>query len=100
MTPLDPGYVRKPTPMPEAKWLNFQEARVKEGYKTRVFIVLAKQDGILLGRIAWFGRWRKYVFYPESGGCIFETDCLRDIAAFLDWLMEDRRERRAAEAAA
>lgn len=39
--------------------------------------------GETLGRIRWFGRWRKYAFEPAPN-TIFEQDCLRDIAAFCE----------------
>lgn len=47
-------------------------------------------DGILLGDITWFSRWRKYSFNPRVG-TIYEETCLRDIAEFIS--SETRRQR-------
>lgn len=34
--------------------------------KTKVWWVVNKHDDIHLGWIGWFGRWRKYAFYPKE----------------------------------
>lgn len=65
----------------DGKWIDFL-FKLDTG-KTKVWSVLAKRDGTLLGYIRWFGRWRGYAFYPEPD-MVFEQDCLRDIAAFTE----------------
>jgi len=50
----------------------------------------------LLGQVKWFGRWRKYSFFPVMGA-IFEEICLRDIAQFcVDATKEHRQRKKAA----
>lgn len=81
---------------PNAKWVKFEEQRVPETRKTRIFDVLAKQGGETLGYVSWYAPWRRYSFTPSrppTGYLVFESDCLRDIAAFCDWLMMDRARR-------
>lgn len=51
--------------------------------KTSVWRVAARMDGAVLGEIKWFGRWRRYSFYP-TGDAIFEQGCLRQIADFCE----------------
>jgi hypothetical protein len=51
--------------------------------KTGAWDVIAKTGGTL-GQILWFARWRKYGFFPAPD-CVFETVCLGDIVAFLNW---------------
>lgn len=68
--------------MKDYHWIYFSEVPPKEGAKTKVWLVCAKADGGLLGAIRWFGRWRKYSFYPENG-TVYEQDCLWDIADFV-----------------
>ncbi len=46
------------------------------------WIVRNKYDETL-GSIHWITHWRKYVFAPAPG-CVFEEDCLRDIAQFIE----------------
>ena len=50
--------------------------------KTKTWWVRAK-GGSTIGLVAWFGRWRKYSFFPE-GGTVWEQVCLREIADFCE----------------
>ena len=67
--------------MTESKWLRFEEAQPNR--KTKVWNVVAKDGGVSLGTISWFGRWRGYAFFPGAQ-LVFEKTCLRDIADFLE----------------
>jgi hypothetical protein len=49
--------------------------------KTHIWQVSSKHDDSVLGLIKWFGRWRRYTFFPASETA-FECDCLSDIAQF------------------
>lgn len=51
--------------------------------KTEQWEVVAKDGGPTLGEVKWFGRWRKYAFFPAPD-CVFEQDCLRVIAGFCE----------------
>ena len=44
-------------------------------------IVLSVSRVGSIGSVKWFGRWRKYAFFPEND-CVFEEVCLREIAQF------------------
>lgn len=46
--------------------------------RTRVVEVVAVRDGALLGTVKWFGRWRRYAFFPEPG-CAFDPGCLEAV---------------------
>lgn len=65
--------------MGEPRWIKFELAANLP--KTQVFNVLTKEGGYL-GQVKWFGQWRRYCFYPDVGS-IYEQDCLRDIANFV-----------------
>lgn len=69
----------------EGKYIrfNFTGETSKSG-KTHIWNVTAKADGFNLGQVRWFGRWRKYSFFP-SPDCVFEEVCLGDIAEFIKW---------------
>ena len=74
-----------------AKWIRFRLADEQKP-KTKVWDVLtADNEENFLGRIKWFGRWRKYSFFPASY-TIFENQCLRDIADFMEEEMRKRKE--------
>jgi hypothetical protein len=61
-----------------------------DGRLTKKIDVISTRSGEKLGRIAWFGRWRQYVFYPEPK-TIFNPDCLDAINRKIRALMEERR---------
>ena len=67
----------------EGKYIRFSLSEDQPKGKTHIWDVTAKA-GDLLGKVRWFGRWRKYSFFPATN-CIFEDICLRDIAEFLKW---------------
>jgi len=50
---------------------------------TDVWAVFAIQGDEFLGEVKWYSGWRRYVFEPDADA-IFEQDCLRDIAGFLE----------------
>jgi len=65
-----------------SKWITFQLAE-KQNPKTKVYWVITKEQPYLtLGQIKWFGRWRKYSFFPQPE-TVFERDCLNDIISFI-----------------
>lgn len=66
-----------------AKWIEFELAPTPEGQKTQRFNLVAKESRIVLGEIKWFGRWRKYCFFPAPD-MVFEQDCLRDVSLFME----------------
>jgi hypothetical protein len=53
--------------------------------KTKVWVVQNREDHSILGRVVWFGRWRRYTFNPPvSSDLVFEEVCLREIAQFIE----------------
>lgn len=59
--------------------LQFKENGTSISGKTNIWIVIG--NDIELGRIGFFGRWRKYCFYP-SVNTLFDHLCLIEIADF------------------
>jgi hypothetical protein len=73
------------------KWIEFielEELHTKK--KTKTYKVVNKDNGSFLGFVRWFGSFRQYSFFP-SEGCVFEKTCLRDIADFMQKLMDERK---------
>lgn len=68
--------------MSETTYIRIVEVGLSDSGKTKVWTVQTKDGAHTLGRIAWFGRWRKYAFDP-MGGTVFEETCLREIAQFI-----------------
>lgn len=67
----------------EAVWIEFSQIERKGTFKTLVWDVTAILNGVCLGQIWWSGPWRKYCFHPNAG-TVFEEDCLRTIAQFVE----------------
>ena len=63
------------------EWVRFDLLGTSESGKTSVWAVRSKNGAALLGHIKWFGRWRRYCFFPEPETA-FDEKCLREIAAF------------------
>ena len=73
----------------EGKWIKFVLQKQKS--KTQVWDIIAKQENLPLGYIAWFPRWRCYAFFPNNN-MVFETDCLKNIIDFISELETKRKE--------
>ena len=60
--------------------------------KTQTYHVISAHQGNVLGEIDWYIPWRQYVF-EAAPDTIWNKDCLREVAAYLDGLMEGRKQR-------
>lgn len=74
-----------------SKWIDIIKLQKPPERKTDVFNVVTKDPNpFLLGKIQWYPSWRCYSFLPANN-CVFETQCLKDITAFIDNLMLQRK---------
>lgn len=71
----------------ETKHLKFITAQPAK--KTERWHVCMSGSGVI-GTVGWFGRWRRYAFFPSSGS-VYEQDCLRDIAGFIEQKTKQHR---------
>lgn len=71
-------------------WLRFETGSPKPGRRTVPWQVRTKGGGVPLGWIEWHSSWRRYVFEPDAG-TLYEEDCLRVIAAFVENLTRRQR---------
>ena len=74
--------------------MRFVDAGLSKSGKTKLWNVTTL-EGQLLGRIGWFGGWRKYSFFPAVD-TVFEQDCLRNIADFCQAATKAHRDNRKA----
>lgn len=65
----------------KSKYLNFTETSRSQTGKTAIFDITSK-NGIVLGKVAWYGNWRKYCFYTADA-VILDENCLQDIILFI-----------------
>jgi len=73
------------------KWIKIVEQNVLPDMKTKAWGVFTN-DAIAdcLGMIRWYSKWRKYCFFP-SDDTVFEQECLRDIASFIEEKTKDHK---------
>ena len=75
----------------ESKYIRFEKIPKDSNRKTDIYKIITKYDKPeILRTIEWFGRWRKYAFFPFPN-TVFETICLTDIINFINELMEERK---------
>lgn len=72
----------------DTEYLVFELAEPKPN--TKVWRVLSRRHGDLLGYVKWYAKWRQYCFYPE--GIILSSGCMRDIEDFLVQVNGEHRE--------
>jgi hypothetical protein len=77
-----------------SKWIEFQE-RPRPNWQgvTKIWHVTSKEGNDFLGVIKWYSPWRKYCFQPY-GNTVYEQDCLRDIATFIETQTKEHREKK------
>jgi hypothetical protein len=49
--------------------------------KTKIWEVTATASDEVLGRVQFYGAWRKYIFSPYAG-TLFDAACMREVADF------------------
>jgi hypothetical protein len=79
--------------MPEPKWIRFVELDEYRDRVTKQWHVLPKDLPFPIGVIKWYSGWRRYCLFTIPGGeAIFEEQCLRDIAEFIESVTKAQRE--------
>lgn len=78
-------------------YVMFVPAAIPEGQKTPRWNVVAKEGHHPLGEVKWFGRWRKFCFFPNAE-TVYEEVCLRDISRFIEERTKEYRDGRRAAA--
>jgi hypothetical protein len=67
------------------------------GKRTQKWSCRNNRSEVELAQVRWDTGWRQYVIEMPSGDILghyyFSRGCLRDIAAFLDQLMEERKKK-------
>jgi len=74
-----------------SKWLTITEIGKSDSGKTLIWNV-ANGDEEFLGYVKWFGKWRKYAFFPAED-TIFEEECLRDLSFFCEQSTREHRQK-------
>jgi len=74
-----------------SRYLEFRLLEQKP--KTQVVEVVSKRHGFRLGIIKWFGKWRRYAFFPETATVfdakiVFDAECLNDITSYIEKLRQ------------
>jgi len=75
------------------KWIEFVRLTQDLNRKTATWEVVSKDTQTVIGFIKWYGTWRKYCFFPDED-TVFEQDCLRDIAEFIQTATKLHKEKK------
>lgn len=67
------------------EFISISWAGTSKSGKTNTYSVTNNRSGGKLGTIMWWGPWRQYVFFPQSG-TLYSKGCLHDIEDFIDTL--------------
>jgi hypothetical protein len=80
----------EPEPPPKSEYLDFADLATNRSRATQFVGVFKQGTDTLLGTISWWAKWRQYTFQPPIDGTlyVFSAGCLRDIAAYIDFLQE------------
>ncbi len=79
--------------LPEPKWISFTKIGPTASGLTFIYQVRSKENpNVLLGEIKWYPAFRCYSFYPQPH-CVFETKCMEDIIAFIEFIMHMRNKK-------
>ena len=71
----------------------YEEKLIYGKKKTKEYQVLKNKKGTyveVLGIIKWSGRWRQFIFEPETN-IIWSSSCLTQIAGFLIELNQEKK---------
>ena len=73
-------------------FISFNDHGVSASGKTRIWTVTSTGDGAYLGRVSWWGAWRRYVFLP-SADTVYDPNCLKAIADFCQTKTDEHKEK-------
>ena len=73
-------------------FIQFKRVRDREKGVTQFWWVRegSTQEGNTIGAVKWFGRWRKYGYFPWND-TVYEETCQREIAEFCEALTKRHR---------
>lgn len=72
-------------------FIHFEFVQTSPSGKTDIYNVVTLNGVLKLGVIMWYSPWRKkYVFYPEND-TLFDPNCLREIADFVEDLNQTKK---------
>lgn len=76
-------------------WISFRLNDRAPKHKTDTWEVWSLDEASHIGQVRWYAPWRKYGFFPSSY-TVWEQDCLRFIAEFIEQETEKHRKGRRA----
>jgi len=74
----------------EYKYFHFEVWPKTQLNKTQTWFCYSNSSKDILGVVKWFGKWRRYCFFPE-GETVFSSGCLNDIVDFVNQLNEKHK---------
>ena len=72
-------------------YVKFEESGSSTSGRTKIWLVKNAKSDFEIGRIRWMSSWRKYTFEPANN-CVFDANCLRDIATACELYTQQHKE--------
>jgi len=71
------------------EFIEFEYMGTTASGKTKAWMIKSRRTGTMLGEVKWFGRWRRYAFFPCQD-TIWNPDCLVAVTDFIAEQMNAR----------
>lgn len=74
-------------------WVHANQLPLMDGRKTDTWEIVSTGGRDILGHVKWFGRWRRFAFWPEPE-TVFDEVCMRELSDFCEKVTQMRAEAR------
>lgn len=74
----------------QGSYIFFRNVGTTKSGKTSIWHVTPEHSTEPLGVVKWFGRWRKYSFFPAVE-TVYEETCLREIGQFCETITKEHK---------
>ena len=62
-----------------------------EDRKTPIYRIWDR-NAVCIALIKWYGPWRKFCFFPEGSGVVWDNKCLQEVIQLLDMYNKEYKE--------
>jgi hypothetical protein len=74
-------------------YIHFVLPKPSASSKTTIWQVVSMNDDTL-GEVRWYAQWRRYGFYPDGDGSVFDANCLQALSDFCSERTREHKENR------
>jgi len=78
------------TTVTEREFIYFKP--IGQNKKTNIWFVMNKTHDYPLGTIKWYGSWRQYCFFTDTGEVILSHRCMNQINEFIRRMNQEQKD--------